>query len=81
MHHADQGLPRREAADHFGAERLRAHGVDEVLHHRQRNIGFEQRDAHFAQRFLDIRLGQARFAAHLLHDAREACGQCLKHGC
>ena len=80
MHHADQRLPRREAADHFGAERLRAHGVDEVLHHRKRNIGFEQRNAHFAQRLLDIRFREARFAAHLLDDAREACGQIFKHG-
>jgi hypothetical protein len=72
VHHANQRLPRREAADDLGAERLGAHGVDEVLDHRQRDVRLQQRDAHFAQRFLDVRLRQARFAAKLLDDAREA---------
>ena len=72
MHHADQRLARRQAADNFGAERGGTHRVDEVLHHRQRDVGFEQRDAHFAQRFLDVRLGKARLAANGLDDAREA---------
>src|SRR5439155_412272 len=49
MHQADQGLPRREAADHFLAERACAHRLDEVLHHRQCDVGLKQRDAHFAQ--------------------------------
>ena len=72
VHDADQRLPRREAADHLLAERLRAHRVDEMLHDRQRDVGLQQRDAHFAQRFLHVRLGEARFAADRLDDFREA---------
>ena len=75
MHQADQGLPRREAADHFLAERACAHRLDEVLHHRQCDVGLKQRDAHFAQRILDVRFGEPRFAADLLHDLRQPRGQ------
>jgi fused signal recognition particle receptor len=77
---ADQRLAGREAADHFRAERLRAHRVDEVLHHRQRDVGLEQRDAHFAQRVLDVRFGEARFAADRLDDLRETSGERVQHG-
>jgi hypothetical protein len=80
MHHADQRLARREAAEHFLAERLGAHRIDEVLHHRKRDVGLEQRDAHFAQRVLDVVLRQPRFAAHGLDDLAEARGQVVEHG-
>jgi hypothetical protein len=80
VHHADQRLAGREAADHFLAERLRAHRVDEVLHHRQRDVGLQQRDAHFAQRVLHVRLGEARFAADRLDDLREAGCEVVQHG-
>ena len=80
MHDADQRLSRREAADHFRAHRLFLHCGDEILHHRQRHVGLEQRDAHLAQRFLDVGFGEARFAADRLDDAREAGGQVVEHG-
>jgi hypothetical protein len=80
VHHADQRLAGRQAAGHFRAERRGAHRLDEVLHHRQRDVGLEQRDAHFAQRLLDVGFGEARFAANVLYDAREPCGQCVQHG-
>ena len=37
--------------------------VDEIAHHVERDVGFEQRAAHLAHRFIDIGLGQ-----------RAACG-------
>jgi len=77
---ADQRLARRQAADDFRAECCGAHRFDEVLHHRQRDVGLEQRHAHFSQRFLDVRLGEARFAAHRLDDFRQTRGQGIKHG-
>ena len=49
VHDADQRLARRQAADHLLAERLLAHARDEILDHRQRDVGFEQRHAHLAQ--------------------------------
>ena len=73
-------LTRRKAADHILAERLLFDRRDEILDDRQGDVGFEQRHAHFAQRVLDIRLGETRFAAHLLDDLREACGQVVEHG-
>jgi hypothetical protein len=80
VHDAYQRLARREAADHLLAQSLGAHCVDEVLYHRQRDVGLEQRDAHFAQRILHVRLGEARFAANRLDDLREARGQVIQHG-
>ena len=80
MHEANERLAGREAADHFGAERLCPDRVDEMLHHRQRDIRLEQRDAHLAQRLLDVRLREARFAADVLDDARESRRQVFEHG-
>ena len=61
---------------------LRAHRVDEMLHHRQRDVGLEQRDAHFAQRVLDVGLGEARLAADRLDDpARGARSGCRAWRC
>ena len=73
---AERQLHRKS---HFLAERRRAHRVDELLHHRQRDVGLEQRDAHLAQRLLHVRLGEARFAADRLDDLGEARGQVIEH--
>jgi hypothetical protein len=78
--HADQRLSRRQAADHLLSQGLRAHRLDEMLDHRERDVGLEQRDAHFAQRLLDVRFGQPRFAADLLDDLGEPRGQVVEHG-
>jgi hypothetical protein len=80
VHEADERLPRREARDDILAQRLVLDRCDEILDHRQRDVGFEQRDAHFAQRVLDVLFGEPRLAADLLDDLREACGQVIEHG-
>ena len=41
-------LTGRNRPEHFGPDRLFLHPRDEILHHRQRHIGFQERDAHFA---------------------------------
>ncbi len=79
MHHPDQGLPGRKAADHLLAHRLVLHRRDEVLHDRQRDVGLEQRHAHLAQRLLHVGFGQARLAAYRLYDARKAVRQVIEH--
>ena len=79
MDHADQRLPRRQRADDIGADSLVANRGDEILDDRQRDVGLEQREAHFAQRILDVGVGQPRFAAQLLHDAAEPLGQVVEH--
>ncbi len=68
---ADQRLAGRQRADDLVAERLLADRRDEVLDDRQRDVGLEQREAHFAQRILDVVFGEARFAAQRLDDARQ----------
>src|SRR3712207_8370131 len=44
------------------------------------DVGFEQRDTHFAQRFLDVRFGEACFAADALGDLRQARREIVEHG-
>ena len=55
--------PGREAGGDFGAQRLLLHALDEGLDHRQRDVGLEQRHAHFAQGFADVFFGDAAAAA------------------
>ena len=52
-----------------GAERLVLDAGDEVAHHRQRDVGFEQGHAHFAQHVLHVVFGDAGLAAHRLDEA------------
>jgi hypothetical protein len=80
LHHADQRLTRRQAADDFLAERLLFHLGDEFAHDGQRYVGLEEREAHFAQHFLGVRLGEAGFAAQRLDDARHPLSQIVEHG-
>ena len=63
MHHLDQRLPGREARQYFLSRCLGAYMVDELLHHRQRDIGLQQRHAYFAQRNGHVLFRQATFAA------------------
>ena len=75
----DQRLTRRQRADHLLALRLVADRRDEILDDRQRDVGFEKREAHFAERVGNVRVGEARFAAQRLDDARESFGQIVEH--
>ena len=44
------------------------------------DVGFEQREADFAERFLDIALGDPALALEFLEDAFEAVAERVKHG-
>ena len=44
---------------------------------RQRHVGFQQGQAHFAQHLGGIRLGQTRLAAHRLDDLGKALGKVI----
>ena len=54
--------------------------VDELPDHRQRDVGLEQRQPHFAQRVLDVVVGEARLAAQFLDDAGKPLGEIVEHG-
>ena len=55
------------------------HLVDEILDHRQRDIGLQQRHAHFAQRLLDVLLAQARLAGNPAQGLGKSFTQGVKH--
>jgi hypothetical protein len=59
----DDLLRRVERLRDLGAQRPLAHGGGELAHHRQRDVGVEQRAADLADGRVDVRLGQATLAA------------------
>ena len=71
MDDADQRLTRRQRADDLLADGFLLDRRHEVLDDRQRDVGFEQREPHLAQRVLDIVVGEPRFAAQALDDERK----------
>ena len=77
MHHANHGLPRVQVADDLLPERGLLDLSDEFLDDRQRDVGFEQRHAYFAQRILDVAFGQARLPAQGFDHAGEAIGKVI----
>jgi hypothetical protein len=79
LHDADEGLARRQRADDFLAQRLFLHFGDEFAHGRQRDVGLEQGQAHFAQHLGGVRLGEAGLAAHRLDDLGKALCQVIQH--
>jgi hypothetical protein len=76
---SDERLARRERPDDLLADRLVAHGGDEILDDRQRDVGFEQCEPHLAQRVGNVGVGEARFAAQRLDDSRQPFGQRVEH--
>ncbi len=55
-------LPRSQALRDLGANSALLDPIDELLDHRQCDVGLEQRHPHFTQRVLDVVLGQLRLA-------------------
>ena len=79
LDHANQRLPRRQRADDFLADRAFANLGDEIADDRQRDVGLEQREAHFAERVLDVVFGQPRLTAQALDDAGQAISERVEH--
>jgi hypothetical protein len=79
VHQTHQGLTGGERAHHLGAQRLFLDAGDEVAHHGQRDVGLQQRHAHFAQHVLHIAFGDARLTAHGLDQAAETIGKGGSH--
>ena len=72
VNYTDQRLAGGERADDFLADGFFLDAGDEFLHHRQGDVGFEQRHAHFAQHLGNIIFAQARLAAQRLDDLGQA---------
>jgi hypothetical protein len=76
----DQHLAGCQALQHLLPGRPLAHPVDEILDHRQRDVGLEQRHAHLAQGVLDIVRAQPALAAKVPDGAGQAFAETVKHG-
>ena len=68
----DHHLAGRDRAQDFLADRLGLHLVDEVAHHIERDVRFEQRTAHLAHRLADVALGERAATRQLVENAGQA---------
>ena len=66
VHDLDQRLPRGQARQYFLPGGPDAHVLDEILHHRQRHVGLEQRQTHLAQRLARVLFRQPPLPAQAL---------------
>ena len=79
MDDLDHLLARLDRFEDFLADRLFRHRVDEAAGYRQRDIGFEQRNAHFAHGIADVLLLERAAAFQLVEHPAKAIGQIVKH--
>jgi len=79
VHQLDDHLARGDAPEHLQADRLVAHLGDELLDHRQGDVGLEQRQPHLLQGLVDIALGQRAAPAQAVEHLAEPAGQALEH--
>ncbi|MNM78701.1 hypothetical protein D3C81_906120 [compost metagenome] len=77
LHHAHQGLARRQRGNDILAHGFFFDFGDEFAHGGQGDVGLEQRQAHFAQHVGGVRFGQARLAAHGLDDFGKPLGEII----
>ena len=75
----DDLLARRDAVEHLGGGGAFTHPGDEVLHHRQGNIGVEQGKPDFAQGLGHIGLVERAPAAHAVEREVELARKGVEH--
>src|SRR6266478_8341665 len=78
-HESDQMLFGCERAEHVLAECLAPHVLDEIANDLDIDVSFEQGETDFAERILDIALGDSALALELFEDAFEAIAERIKH--
>ena len=74
----DDLLAGGDRGQHLGADGAFAHLGDEVAHHRQGDVGVQQRQADFPQRFGDVGLVQRAAGAEPVENAVTACPKVLR---
>ncbi len=79
-HDFDHLLGGRKRGEHFGADGLFADVLDEVGDDLEVDVGFEQRDADFAQRLGDVFFSERALAAKGFEGALQFVCEVLKHG-
>ncbi len=75
----DDLLGGRERGEDFGADGFDANLLDQVADDVEVDVGFEQRDANFAQGFGDVLFGERALAAKGLEGALEFVSKVFKH--
>jgi hypothetical protein len=73
--------PGETESQHLGADGALADLGDEVLHHRQGDVGIQQRQADFAQRLGHVGLAQRPALAEPSKTCRKLVRQGVEHGC
>ena len=77
----DHLLGRIQCAGEFGAAGSLFDCGNEVLDHRQIDVGFEQGDPDLTSRCVDVGFGESALAAQVLERRREAVLQGVEHEC
>ena len=72
--------PGESAVMHFLTDGLGANLVDELLDDLEVDVGLKQGEANFAQRLVDVLLGERGLSAEGLEGALEFFLKILKHG-
>ena len=71
VHDLDDHLAGRDRLHHLDADRLLLHAVGEGARHVERDVGFQQRAAHFAQRGVDVGFAERAAAGEAVENAAQ----------
>ena len=79
VHDLHDHLARRHRFDDLDADGMAFDLVDKGAHHVEGDVGLEQRAAHFAQRRIDVGLGQRAAPRQAVENAAEPFRQRVEH--
>ena len=79
MDDLDHHLAGRDRLDDFDADGAFAHAIDEGARDIERDVGFQQRAAHFAQRRIDIGSRQRAAPRQLVENPADFFRQIVEH--
>ena len=79
VHHLHDLLRGRDRREDVLADGLLPDAVDEGADHLEVDVRLQERDAHLAERLLDVLLGQAAAPAELVEDRLKPATQGVEH--
>ncbi len=79
VHDLHHHLAGRHRFDDLDPDGVALHLVDEGARHVERDVGFEQGAPHFAQRGIDVLLGERAAARQAIENAAEPFGERIEH--
>ena len=79
VHDLDDHLAGRDRLHHLDADRLLLDVVGEGARHVERDVGLEQRPAHFAQRRVDVGFAERAAAGEAVENAAKLFRQVIEH--